>query len=755
MRRFLAESGSGRGLSRISDVSAIRVAKKTWPIWEAIGSLSRSELRISTPDFATNEGRFTPSKTIPVTTTDPRVSKESITEFAGRLVRKGAQMAYKAKAVQGKMVRKMILLSDALGIFSGGLISDPAVIDRSDNLARAISGGRGIGAGRSFPRGSPYGDNPDVIKDITDMLVREEKAGRIVKERAYRKFKDANTYRVVLTSGVERGQALTRIESAVEEKAEDPQLPKTRDLVQHRRGRSESLEALGVSEAAKRQRIKDPPPPQKIGRPTGMVGKPDRLRVRTKDRVKPRAPGPLLKHVTPRNPDSILNANEALTSSGVPRSTVVDTTAAGMQSQLVRDQNHEDPDRRVRLRSAVIQMANAKSAAALEQSKATLATMTLRAEQLSDTLIKERRVSAAKVTQIQGDVDALKRNLEEINAKWQETLGMYRGVKQKYDHETTAWQKFQVTHATTVKQLQAAKQEKAVTLKQTQHAGRVAKSELEVLRKKVARFGKEGTQLQLAKSRLEDQIRVREADNTRVLLERDRHIADIEARLKQEKTDNFDLSARNERLMEDQARLREQLESANNSVAEMQQQVDWVGRDNEEKDRNVHDLTQQLREMEAQVGMSQQVVLEDMQDLVSGAVVAVGGQERRERENRDLLWRNADLQQNLTRMQEEVNATRSQCPWRGGQFDEDMPQAAGGAGGKEGGGFGGVGGAEMRAKAEWMTGDKSGVAQDYGDSDFGEVPPYTITEAAPQTDGAALIGILLLLVVVAIYIAYR
>ena len=159
MRRFLAESGSGRGLSRISDKSAIRLAKKTWPLWEKIGSLSRSELRISTPDFSTNEGKFTPSKMIPVSTSDPLVSTESITELAGRLVRKGAQLAYKARAKQGKMVRKMILLSDALGIFGGGLINDPRVIDRDDNLAKAISGARGGGRSQ-FPEGEPVRGQP-------------------------------------------------------------------------------------------------------------------------------------------------------------------------------------------------------------------------------------------------------------------------------------------------------------------------------------------------------------------------------------------------------------------------------------------------------------------------------------------------------------------------------------------------------------------------------------------------------------------
>ena len=756
MRRFLTESGSGRGLSRISDKSAIRLAKKTWPIWESIGSLSRSELRISTPDFATNEGKFTPSKMIPVSTQNPLVDKESITELAGRLVRKGAQLAYKARAKQGKMVRKMILLSDALGIFGGGLVNDPRVIDRDDNLAKAISGGHGVGAGRSFPRGSPYGDNPDVIKDITEMLVREEKAGRLVSEREYRKFKDANTYRVVLISGPERGAALTKIESAVEMKQDEPQVPRTQDLVQHRRGRSESLELLGVSEAAKRQRIKDPPP-RKPGRPLGTVNPTDRLRVRPSTVVKMGDIGRILKKVSPRNPESILSANEALTSSTVPVSTIVDTTAASIQSELVRDQNHEDQDRRVRLRQSCIQMGNAKSAAALDSSRQKLATMTARATQLSDTLIKERQVSTDKVKQIQGDVGALKRNLEEINAKWRETLGMYRDVKAKYDRETVTWQKFQVDHANTVRALAGAKQLKATTLKQTQHGERVAQSELAVLRRQVERYGKEGTQLQLAKSRLEDQIRVNEQDNTRVLEERDRQIRDVEARLKQEKIDNFELNERNERLMEEQARLRLNLEAGNASVAEMQQQVDWIGRDNDEKDRNVRDLTNSLREMEAEVEQGRQVALSsEMRAMVAGkeAMVAIGGREREQKQNRELMWANADMRQDLGRMEEEVLAGRSQCPWKAGEHDVDMTQASGGMGGKEGGGFQGEGGSAMRAKAEWM-GDDPGVAQDYGDSDYGDIGPYTVTDADPKTDTAAMVGILLLLVVVAIYIAYR
>ena len=61
----------------------------------------------------------------------------------------------------------------------------------------------------------------------------------------------------------------------------------------------------------------------------------------------------------------------------------------------------------------------------------------------------------------------------------------------------------------------------------------------------------------------------------------------------------------------------------------------------------------------------------------------------------------------------------------------------------------------MRAQADWMSGEESGVAQDYGDSDYGDIGPYTLSEAGPSTDTAAMVGILLLLVVVAIYIAYR
>ena len=50
-------------------------------------------------------------------------------------------MANRARAPQGKMARKMTLLSDALGIFSGNIISNQRVLNRDDNLAQAISGG--------------------------------------------------------------------------------------------------------------------------------------------------------------------------------------------------------------------------------------------------------------------------------------------------------------------------------------------------------------------------------------------------------------------------------------------------------------------------------------------------------------------------------------------------------------------------------------------------------------------------------------
>ena len=173
MRSFLDQAGTGSGLLAISDQSAIRAAKKTWGIWEKIGALSRANMQISTPDFASNPGHFKHRELVA-----QKIDKSLSEQLAGGLAHKGAQMANRARAPQGKMVRKMILLSDALGIFSGNIISNQRVLNRDDNLAQAISGGSGVGAGNLFPRGTLYA-NPGAVRQVTDMLLREERDGRI------------------------------------------------------------------------------------------------------------------------------------------------------------------------------------------------------------------------------------------------------------------------------------------------------------------------------------------------------------------------------------------------------------------------------------------------------------------------------------------------------------------------------------------------------------------------------------------------
>ena len=396
MRSFLDQAGTGSGLLAISDQSAIRAAKKTWGIWEKIGALSRANMQISTPDFASNPGHFKHRDLVA-----QKVDKSLSQQLAGGLAHKGAQMANRARAPQGKMVRKMILLSDALGIFSGNILSNQRVLNRDDNLAQAISGGSGVGAGNLFPRGTVYA-NPGAVRQVTDMLLREERDGRIITTKEYRKFKAQNTYRVVLDVSI-RAKTFARPERSQEEKQDSPQLARTTSNLPQRRGkdrgRSESMEKMTATERAKRQKIVDKSLPAK-GRPLGGSTNPNRLSV-TSETVSnvPTLPnaGALLKHVNPSNPASILKANESLTSTNVARSNIVDPVAARMQADLVRDQNHESPDRRLRLRQSVVQIANAKSAAALSQKAAELATMTSRADTLSSNLISERRLGAEKV----------------------------------------------------------------------------------------------------------------------------------------------------------------------------------------------------------------------------------------------------------------------------------------------------------------------------------------------------------------------
>ena len=70
-------------------------------------------------------------------------------------------------------------------------------------------------------------------------------------------------------------------------------------------------------------------------------------------------------------------------------------------------------------------------------------------------------------------------------------------------------------------------------------------------------------------------------------------------------------------------------------------------------------------------------------------------------------------------------------------------------GGEEGGGYSGEGGAGMRPLGE------AGAELDRGDSAFGEIPPYTMTDVDKGGGGMVAGALLLLLVVIVLYMAYR
>ena len=134
-----------------------------------------------------------------------------------------------------------------------------------------------------------------------------------------------------------------------------------------------------------------------------------------------------------------------------------------------------------------------------------------------------------------------------------------------------------------------------VTQKDVTSAAKVTDSQLMSLRRQLERFGSERTEATNARSRLEDQIRAQDNSAKRDLASRDAHIRDVEAKLQVEKNDNFSMSENNARVMEEQLRLREDLQSANATCEQMRDQIELMGRDNDEKDHNIRDLTNQLQ----------------------------------------------------------------------------------------------------------------------------------------------------------------
>ena len=145
-------------------------------------------------------------------------------------------------------------------------------------------------------------------------------------------------------------------------------------------------------------------------------------------------------------------------------------------------------------------------------------------------------------------------------------------------------------------------------------------------------------------------------------------------------------------------------------------------------------------------------IQQSMQAMVSGqeSQVLLAQRERQGQMNRDLMWQSAEMQKSLNRAEEEVRAAREQCPVVG--MDVDW-QTGAPMGGREGGGFSGEGGASMRPLPDWFAGE--GTELDRGDSAFGEIPPYSVTDLDKGGPGAAAAILLLLVIIFVLYMAYR
>ena len=380
--------------------------------------------------------------------------------------------------------------------------------------------------------------------------------------------------------------------------------------------------------------------------------------------------------------------------------------------------------------------------------------MTSRADTLSSNLISERRVGAEKVEALQNDLKALQTNNGDLQGRWEDLEAKYRGVKGKYDRETQKWRAFQAKHQQTVQQLRDAHKAKAKTQRDVTAASKVTDSQLLALRRQLERFGSERTEATSARSRLEDQIRAQENGAKRDLEQRDARIRDVEAMLRVEKNDNFRMSETNARVMEEQLRLREDLQSANSTCEQMRDRIESMGRDNDEQDRNIRDLTNQLQSMRAEVEGARGVAIQQsMRAMVSGsqAQVLLEQSERQGQMNRNLMWKGEEMSKSLSRAEEEVARARDQCP-RPIVLMEDIETGAP-MGGEEGGGYSGEGGAGMRPLPEWFG--EAGAELDRGDSAFGEIPPYTMTDLDKGGGGMVAGALLLLLVVIVLYMAYR
>ena len=745
--RFLQASGSGAGLSRISPESAKRAAKASWGIWKSIGRLAKSQMGIAAPDFASPDRITRRAKTVSV-----NVDRAPGERLAGELNKKGRALAGKARSPEGKTVRRLILLGDALGVWSSNVLSSPAVRDRDNNLAGVFTSN--LGAGRLFPAGTPYA-NAAAVRRVTEKLLDQERSGRVVGSSSYRKLKAANTYRVVWLAPQARAAPSAMVDTAAEEKQDVPRTAS--DRPQMRRGRT-----AGISEdprGGKKQKVE----PAEKGRPAGIsesAAPPNRLRVATYETTAtatnhstmPKS-GPILRTVVASNAVSVLRANQTLRSTGIAQSNVVDVTAARMQERLVRGSDKEDVEALIQLRSSCVQQANTKSLAALARAKTQLSEMTSRADTLQATLRSERVIATRQKTQLDDDMSALKANNEDLGTKYSTLTLQFGQVQREYQAHTEQWVTARAKHSATVAQLRQAEHAKMAVQKSAAQADNVFRNKLEALERRLAAgVGTNKEAAERARASAERDLANVHREWEGKISDTERVVRDLESQLAREKDENAEVWGRNEKLMADQEEVRRELDHCNYDARNMQEQIEQLGQEKRSNDRNMRDLAGQVKKMESIVmQMGTRAAQAELQGRASGAEaqVAVAQFKRYAAANEELNFVVQDMKQRLTAMEEEVVAGHSQCPITRPE-DIEM-RVASEMGGREGGGFQGEGGAFMRTHPDMFEG--SDVTHDYGD--FDPLPPFSEEVEVSEPSNGALIGLGLLLLIVLLYVAYR
>ena len=736
MQRFLDDNN----LTHVSDASILKMSKKVWPLWQKIGELARQEPRISVPDFTTNPGKFQKQQLVSV-----KVDNAANQALKGNLIRKGAQMAYKARASQGKQVRKLIILADALGVLGGSVMGSQEFLNRDDNLARSLSSSSFVR--RLFPRGSPY-QKSGLLKEVTEQLLALERDARIMQAEPLKKFTSRDQYRVVIREA-SKGDIKMR-QTVFDEPEIETSVAK--NISQKRRGRTASYD-IGVPDP-KRSKTKPVDPRQ---RPLGVAAGADRLRITREVSVQQKLPnaGQILRNVRASNPNSILNANQALTSSSVPESNAVDSVAAGMQSELVRNQRLGGPDDRVRLKSSCVQIANSKSILELSRKTQLLDTATKRVDLLSKQLVSERSVSEEKLKKIKQDNNALERNNEEANARFEDAVSKAKEVKRKYDVQCERWREIKFQNDQLATKLSSSKKQEALVRREHQARVQLLQEQLKNVNQTSEKFGREKETHQEQVTALEERVKLAQSDLERAVSQFGRDKSTLQERMKRLQDENYELAEANEAMISEQLSLRQELEQANGYCREARRQLEQVGVDNMETDRTILELREKINQMEFELERSHTVSLtKDLELLSKGqeAKVITGQWERQLNMNGRLMWENQNLERSLLSSEEEVNRSRDQCPFKVEIEDVEMVETGGKGGGRKGGGYGGEPpGASMRPLPEWM--EREETALDYGDEPYKPAPEFTVAGEGGDS-GAMWLGLLLVLIV-AVYMGYR